>query len=131
MSDRVLNALLRSPLTLRLVDLVKLVPNADQSDQLLRFADVLDKKSATPSVALTGSVALQTMHGILEDYVSAYPVCGSMAEVLATFTLSELLPAGLLWSTGQLPGSLSHAWAQRPGPQRQALQHSPPLGRST
>ena len=64
-SDRVVNALLRSPVTLQLDDLVELVTNVDQSDLLLRLADVLETKSAIPSVALAGSVALKAMHDVL------------------------------------------------------------------
>ena len=77
-SDRVVNALLRSPLTLQLVDLVVLVTKADHNDLLLRLGDMLEHKSAT--VVLAGFVALQAMHRILEDYAPAYPLCGSIAE---------------------------------------------------
>ena len=80
-SDRVVSALLRSPLTLQLVDLPEQVTNVDQSNLLLRLADVLETESATPSVALAGLVALQAMHGVLEDCASTYPVCAGMAEV--------------------------------------------------
>jgi hypothetical protein len=68
----VVNAILKSPLTLQLVDLVELITHEDQSALLLRLAQVLEGKPEAPAV-LSGSAALAAMHQVLTDSASSKP----------------------------------------------------------
>ena len=78
-SERVVQALMRSPLTLQLVDLVELVTHQEQTDLLLRLAQVLESKP--DSAVISGSAALEAMHQLLLDTAPTVPVCAAFAEL--------------------------------------------------